>query len=49
VTQHRGEITRTGLGKHIIFVHKKDFHVTVYAPQTKILEGRTKDEIRIFD
>jgi hypothetical protein len=25
------------------------FHAQFYAPQTKILEGGTKDDIRIFD
>jgi hypothetical protein len=26
-----------------------DMSVKIYAPQTKILEGGTKDEMRIFD
>jgi hypothetical protein len=29
--------------------HNPSTHIQFYAPQTKILEGWTKDEMRIFD
>jgi hypothetical protein len=34
-------------GKHHYMLPNEYFEI--YAPQTKILEGGTKDEIRIFD
>jgi hypothetical protein len=46
---------RACVSRHLILIHEdasvdnSPFLEEVYAPQTKILEGLTKDEIQIFD